>query len=404
MRSRGLGLFLLALAAAGPAAGEAAPSCVQPELRALPAVPDDDPAPLPRGLAPGESELPRSVVSALASPPSGEVFTPPEYARNLGLLIRWGSFNAILTAITVAITDFDPDATIWVVVSGASQQGSATAALSAAGADMARVAFLTAPTNSVWIRDYGPRFIEEDHAPAIIDHVYNRPRPLDDALPGAVAVAWGLPRYDLALVHGGGNFHLFADRQAFMTDLVIDENPPLTADDVEALFAQYEALDVTIWPGFPTSFDSTRHIDMWMLPARTRGAIVGQYAPGDGTPYTITEAAVDELEMRGYTVWRTPGWCAGCPFGVHYTYTNAVVLNRVVLVPQYAAYPAANQQALATFAAAFPDRQIVGIDADAIVGSAGVFHCIVMHVPDPAWIFADGFESADTTQWSSASP
>ena len=365
---------------------------------------DDDPAPLPRSLAVEEIGLPLPLPVGGEAPPTGLVFTPPEYARNRGILIRWGSFNAILTAMTVAITSGDPTAVVWVIVADAGQQTNASTTLSGAGADMSRVQFLVAPTNTVWIRDYGPRFIEEDKALAIVDHVYNRPRPLDDQIPDVVAAAWGLDAYDLPLTHGGGNFHLFADGQAFMSDLVLAENPGLDAADVASLFAQYENLDLTIFPGFPTSFDATRHIDMWLLPARDRVAIVGEYDPADGAPHTITEDAVAELATRGYTVLRTPGWCDGCPFGTHYTYTNAVVLNRVVLVPQYSAYPVANASALVTFAAAFPGKQIVGLDADAIVGSAGVFHCIVMHVPDPDWIFEDDFETSDLSLWSASSP
>src|SRR5690606_16902251 len=136
--------------------------------------------------------------------------------------------------------------------------------------------------NSVWMRDYGPRFVEEDGVPAIVDHVYNRPRPLDDAVPQVVATAWGLDRYDLPLVHGSGNFHLFGDGTALMTELVLAENPGLSAADVEQLYADYQNLDLTIVPGFPTTFDATRHIDMWLLPVRDRVAIVGEYAPGTG--------------------------------------------------------------------------------------------------------------------------
>ena len=44
------------------------------------------------------------------------------------------------------------------------------------------------------------------------------------------------------------------------------------------------------------------------------------------------------------------------------------------------------------------------VDGTDIVGLAGVFHCIVMHVPDPTWIFDDGFETADPSVWSAVSP
>jgi len=396
-----------ALAALALAFG-ALPALVADQARVPPpevlrAIVDDEPQPLPRDLAPGERVPPSRISEAPLAPPLGAIRTQPEYARNLGLLIRWGSLNSVLTAMTVAVTTGDPEATIWVVVDDASEQAAATATLSGAGADMNQVGFLVAPTDSVWIRDYGPRFIEVDKQAASVDHVYNRPRPLDDDLPDAVAAAWGHVDYDLPLVHGGGNFHLFGDGRAYMTELVLDENPGLDAADVAQLFADYEALDVTILPGFPTSYDSTRHIDMWLLPVRDRAAIVGEYAPseGAGVPRQITENAVAALQAAGVTVLRTPGWRAS---GTHYTYTNAVVLNRLVLVPQYSAYPTRNAEALATFAAAFPGHQIVPIDSDAVVPLAGVLHCIVMHVPDPAFLSWDDFETGDTSVWSVTVP
>jgi len=136
------------------------------------------------------------------------VWTPPEYADNEGLLISWGSFNSILTELAVGITTGDPDATVFIVVDSPSQQASATAVLQGAGADLGQVEFITYTTNTVWIRDYGPAS-SRGRQRAIVDHVYNRPRPLDDAFPDYLSTLWGEPQYDLPLRHGGGNFHLY---------------------------------------------------------------------------------------------------------------------------------------------------------------------------------------------------
>jgi hypothetical protein len=190
-----------------------------------------------------------------------------------------------------------------------------------------------------------------------------------------------------------------------MTELILDENPGLSEQEVIDLFAAYEGLQLEITPGFPDWYDSTRHIDMWMLPVRDREVIIGQYDPGDGEPYTITEAMTAELSARGYTVHRTPGWNAG---GTHYTYTNAVVFNGLVFVSEFNGYPAENAAALAVYQAAFPDHQVIPVDSSAIIGSAGALHCVVMHVPVVVGAaglpFADGFESGDLTAWSSVVP
>lgn len=391
----------LAMGIGGAAVGEEAKRVPREYLAAIV---DDDPNPLPRGMTEAERVLPLPVPDPWVelAPPSGEVWTPPEYAHNQGLLIRWGSFNSVLTEMTVGITTGDPDAVVYILVTGPSQEASATAVIQGAGGDMSQVEFITYSSNTVWIRDYGPRFITVDGQRAIVDHVYNRPRPQDDAFPDYLSALWSEPQYDIPLVHGGGNFHLFADRDAFMTELVLDENPALSEQDVIDLFAAYEGLTLEIEPGFPTWFDSTRHIDMWMMTVSDREVIIGQYDPADGQPYTITEAVAAELTARGYTVHRTPGWNSG---GTHFTYTNAVVFNDIVFVPEFAGYPAENAAALSVYQAAFPDLQVIPVDCTEIIPYAGAIHCVVMHVPAIGGLpFADGFESGDLAAWSTSLP
>lgn len=365
---------------------------------------DDNPNPLPRGLAPGESAgIVHRDADAPDSPPTGEVFTPAEYDGNDGLLISWlGSFTSLLTEMTVAVTT-GTRATMWIVVPNASYQASATSTLTGAGADMDQVEFIIYGADSVWIRDYGPRFISEDDGRAIVDHTYNRSfRPNDNAFPNHLAALWGEPQYDIPLTHGGGNFHLFSDvgREAFMSDLILDENPGLTEQNVINYYSEYQGLDLTIMDPLPSWYDSTQHIDMWMLPVTDREVIIGEYPAGDTEAVTITEAAVTELEGRGYTVHRTPGWRSGA----HYTYTNSVVFNEIVLTCQFqnasSSYADEDATAVAIFETAFPDKQIVPVDCSSVIQSSGAIHCIVMHVPRAeAALFADGFESGSTSAW-----
>jgi agmatine/peptidylarginine deiminase len=255
----------------------------------------------------------------------------------------------------------------------------------------------------VWIRDYGPLFISEDRVRAVIDHTYNRPRPRDDQIPDFIAALWGEASYDIGLVHGGGNFHLFADDQAFMSELVVIDNPGLTPAEIEQRYLDYQGLDLTITDPLPSWFDSTQHIDMWMLPVADREVIIGQYNQSlYPEAYAVTEAWVTELTSRGYTIHRTPGWSSG---GTHYTYTNAVVFNDIVFISEFAGYSAQNAQAAAVFQAAFPGKTIVPVDCSSIIHSAGAIHCIVMHVPevDPP-LFADGFESGTAGAWAAVEP
>jgi agmatine deiminase len=341
-----------------------------------------EPTCLPAYMTEEEKLLPMPQVSREAhvdrAPPTGEIHCAAEYEPNAGILFAWESYTDLLTDMTVGITTNDPDAIVHIVVDTSSEQTTAYNTLNSAGADMSQVDFVIRTTDTVWIRDYGPRYILEDGERAIIDHTYNRPRPNDNLLNDYLSVLWGEAEYDIPLTHGGGNFHLFANGDAFMTDLITDENPGLSEQDVIDLYAEYQNLDLTIYPAFPGSFDGTGHIDMWMLPVGDDKIIIGQYQPSDGTPYTITENAVDDLESRGYTVYRIPGWNSG---GTHYTYTNAVIFNDLVFISEF--NHANDATALSVFQTAMPDHTIIPLDCSSIIHAAGALHCISMHRPAP---------------------
>ncbi len=357
----------------------------------LATIKDDEPT-LPRGFTPEERarwRLPDPSRLPLA-PPSGTVDTPAEYERNDGLLIRWGSQNALLTQMAVAMTTGEPEMTLYVVVSSG-LQASAASTLSAAGAMMSRVQFIVGASDSVWIRDYGPRYIDDSGRRSMVDHVYNRPRPNDDAVPGLVAQQLNEVKYDIPLTHGGGNFHLFEDGSAYMTRLIVNENPGLAEQQIRDYYLAYQGLNLTLTDPLPASFDSTQHIDMWMLPADDGRVIVNEYPNTGGVysvPRQVTENTAALLASRGKTVLRLGGWRAN---NSHYTYANAVILNRTVLMCNFNSYPTENANALALFQQAFPTRTVVPVDCSSIITLAGAIHCIVMHMPEVG-LLRDGFE------------
>ena len=315
-----------------------------------------------------------------------------EYERNDAILMRWGTFNAVLTSMIVPITTGDSRARVKLIVSGPVQQASAANTLSSAGANLNRVDFLQAPSNSVWIRDYGPRFASADFRPIIIDHDYDRPRPQDNQVPSQVAGALNLPIYALPLAQGGGNYHSFANGEAFITDHILRENPGVSKTQMKQLFAAYQGVDLTFFGtlsvdpngntggGFSSWYDGTGHLDMWFLPVDDDTVIIGQYSPSEwnGIPHQVTEEAVSVMQARGYEVIRTPGWRAS---NTHFTYTNAVIVNDIVLICAFNGYSTQNAQALSAFEQAFPGRTIIPVDCSDIIASSGALHCIVKHKP-----------------------
>jgi agmatine deiminase len=352
-------------------------------------------SPVPEGMT-----LPRSMTdsefAALASgevrllaggtpPPTGPVRCASEYEAMSGIVVAWegsSSLQTILAMMGGQITT-NGDADYYVVLDSSSEESSASAKLASYGTDLSRVHFVIRSTDSIWLRDYGPRYIFEGECRAIIDHTYNRPRPQDNAFNIGMAAYMNHACYEVPLVHGGGNYHCNSTGEGHATELILNENSSLSQTQIVEHWRDYQNIETTIEDAFPTSIDSTQHIDMWMQIVDEATIIISDWPTQSGTTQDqICDAAASAFLARGWEVFRTPAVHSG---GTHYTYTNMVICNDVVLLPLYTSSSVSgyNTPALEAVRSAMPDHQVVQINCQAIVGYAGVMHCICMHVPRP---------------------
>ncbi|MCL4220413.1 MAG: agmatine deiminase family protein [Phycisphaerales bacterium] len=355
--------------------------------------------PLPRSLTPEEAAWIKRhpiVAEQTRAAPPGPVRTPAEYDPCEGILIAWEGTSTWLDILAQMARDVTTigNAKVFVVTDTTTERSSASITIQARGADMSRVEFVVRTTDSIWIRDYGPRYIYLGVQPdgsggvrAIVDHTYNRPRPNDNALPAFWASVRGEPRFALPLVHGGGNFHLESGDPVGVghaTRLIVNENPSLTESQIIGLWRDYQNLETTLYTPYPTSVDSTQHIDMWMIMLDDGKVMISEWVNEPSSSWNITSNnAAAAFAARGFAVYRVPAVRSG---GTHYTFTNAVICNDLVLIPSYTNSTASphNATALGIWQAALPGKTIRQIDSQAIVTSAGVLHCIVMHVPAPS--------------------
>lgn len=316
-------------------------------------------------------------------PPTGPVRCAAEYEPMDGLCLAYEGTTAQLAVVQqiarhVTTTGL---AKAYVYCDTATEATTATSALAAAGCNMARVVTLVAPTDTIWIRDYGPRYVYEGDCRAIVDHTYNRPRPNDDVMPDHFGGYKKHRVYGIPLVHGGGNFHLDGLGSGHATVLIQNENPGLSQAQIVGHWQSYQGLQTTLWNAFPTTVDATQHIDMWMQVYGDRKAMISDWPAQPGsTQDVICDGAAATLAAQGWTITRIP---ARSVSGVHYTYTNMVLCNGVAIVPSYtnATVSPDNAVALAAWQAALPGKTVVQVNCQGLVTSAGVMHCIVMHVP-----------------------
>ena len=94
----------------------------------------------------------------------------------------------------------------------------------------------------------------------------------------------------------------------------------------------------------------------------------------DGRPYRLLKLPMAEAILDEGTRMRDEGERLPA------TYANFLILNGAVLVPTYA-QPEKDAEALRIIARAFPDRDIIPIDARTIVRQHGSVHCLTMQLP-----------------------
>jgi agmatine deiminase len=333
-------------------------------------------------------------------PGESYISSPPEYDPVRGVVFKFitGHWHEVVVDCVANLTG-DPayDDIAYVVVNSQSQQNTATSLFIAAGADMSKVEFFINNNETVWLRDYGPHFIFQDDALAVVDSHYYPGRYRDNFVPTMFGDDFlDVPTYDMGLYYSGGNFLPGPDRSAFMSALVRLDNPTSQGFNdvlIGNLYEQFQGIDTMhILPQLPFSVDGTGHIDMWLYIVDEDDCIISEFKPGsNSTAITITNNAVTYMEDLGFTVHRPPAWNVG---NIHYTYANAFRVNDRIFVPTYGegnpSYLDEDAAALAAWeAAAGPDVEIVQINCYDIIPAAGAIHCIVKQLPryvgaDPA--------------------
>lgn len=351
-------------------------------------------------LAFGQEPLPRNLTAeektrlneigfnrTITDPPDSVVYAPAEFDSLAGVIFAWEAYYTLLTDLIKEVAEED---TAWVVVDNANELTSVTSTLANAGVNMDHVVCQQIATNSVWIRDYGPWWIYQPNGSrAILDMVYNRPRPQDDEYPENLADLWDIDYYGLGLVEAGGNMLLDGTGNVFISNIIFDASqgfdPNLTQDQLDEYFLDYFGVENVIITDH-LEYDGTGHIDMFVKVINDTTVIVGEYASqsaGAGNNYNICNNVAAQIagltngNGRPYTVERMlmPPYNSG----VTYTYINSIIVNKKVFVPVYGF--STDADVLAQYEQLMPGYEIIGYDCNSIITANGAIHCIAMKVP-----------------------
>jgi agmatine/peptidylarginine deiminase len=355
-----------------------------------------------------------------------QITTPPNFSniRSMAeweevqaITISWTGFPAILKQI-VAASRLE---TLVVILSD-NVQATEDYLLSsntggAAFPNLNNVLIVDSNYDSIWMRDYAanPVYGNEVDSLFLVDWLYNRNRPNDDATPVDVAEVLNLDLYETSqspydLVNTGGNFMSDGFGTAFASELILDENdgnglyniyyPTHNEQEIDEILETYMGIHTYIkMPTLP--YDGIHHIDMHMKLVDEETLLVSEYPVGvaDGPQINANINYV----LNNYTSkFGTPFHVVRIPAppstggnypdnnGAYRTYTNAVFVNNTILIPTYREQY--DTIAMRIWGEVCPGYTLVGIDCDNtnnnIIAQSGAIHCIThtVGVADPLLI------------------
>jgi len=244
---------------------------------------------------------------------------------------------------------------------------------------------------SLWVRDYGPFFVESDGEVVDLDFSYfqGSERPHDEQFPYSFYThsnAPALAGYEgISLVWDGGDFLHNGDGLILVPDSVFVENVNThsSIDIWRTTLQKFSELSVRVRKGLG------EHIDWGMKFLNSNTVLVGKPYPGDQIgalqgqfdQFEENIEILDRINNRGkaLNIVRIPLKLDS--FNTPCAYTNSLILNRKVLVPT-CGIPA-DAAALDIYREQMPGYEIVGIDFSEVnlAFSQGAVHCLTREIP-----------------------
>lgn len=172
--------------------------------------------------------------------------------------------------------------------------------------------------------------------------------------------------------------------------LASHRNQPLTQEEIELRLKNMLYADRILWlnHGRLLGDDTDGHIDTIVRMAPNDTLLYAACEDKTDEQYGEFKAMEEELKLLR-TRKGAPYRLIPLPFPnaivedgerLPATYANFVILNGAILCPTYA-QPANDAKAMAQLQEAFPDREIIGIDARTVIRQHGSLHCLTMQFP-----------------------
>lgn len=317
--------------------------------------------------------------------PAAPVTTVSEFQPMSGVMIAYPL--GIPVALVRELSQVIP---VKVIVSSGSDSVQAKSYFNNNQVNMDNVQFWKINHDSYWTRDYGPWFVIDGHDSVnVIDFVYNRPsRPNDDAALGAVVEYLDVSRYEMPMVHTGGNYMVDGYGTAASTMLVLQENPSETTASLETMAENYLGIDHYMFLPDPLG-EYIAHIDCWGKFLDVDKVLIGK-VPANDPRYNNYEDVAETFAN------------ATTPWGNHYQvfrvyadpeayratpYTNSLIVNDHVFVPITG--NSHDNEAIAVYQQAMPGYTIVPVMQNIYTPwqSTDALHCRTHELADLGMLY-----------------
>ena len=255
------------------------------------------------------------------------------------------------------------------------------------------VFFHTIEHDDMWIRDYGPIFIDDGVSQACVDWPFDgwggrEPYERDDLVPRRIARILGIRCYVFrGFVLEGGAIDVNGKGVCLTSDSLLNpkiRSPAPTRQEVEQALRKYLGIRRVIWlEGYlPGDIYTYGHVDS-LARFVNANTIVASYQPDPNGPgyevlernYRILLNAVDQ-DGNPFKVVRIP---VSSDPKYPSSYVNFYIGNEVVLVPVY--NDPRDEEALSIIRSLFPGRRVVALDCSWLTLMGGEIHCITLQQP-----------------------
>ena len=340
-----------------------------------------------------------------------------EWEPAIGTMIRWP-----LGIPSELVVELASDDILYVLVETNNQQTQAINSFNSWGINLDSIVFIYTDTYSHWTRDHGPQFVIGENYWKVVDQQFNGypeesgcednlnhnndsintdGRILLDLSRGweeddntnidfANQMNWDLLNLPLFLT--GGNFMTDGYGMGFSTQLMVNENDINNEEFKQIVNQELFLSDYHIFPN--PNFSSIQHIDCLAKLVNAETVIIKK-VPESSPEYECIENFADSFNElstfynRSFKIHRVlcptinGGWWETNPVAA---YTNSLILNNKILVPQYNIPE--DSQAIQVYQNAMPGYEVIGFYASQGNPWYGedALHCRTMGIFDPNMI------------------